>query len=56
MDFGPRRLSANLGCAAGQDNDDLFAVVWNPADWRAPHRPRTERIAAERVDGADGAV
>jgi uncharacterized protein (DUF736 family) len=31
-DFGPRRLYANLGRAAGQDDDDAFAIIWNPAD------------------------
>ena len=30
-EFGPRRLYANLGRAAGQD-DDAFAIIWNPAD------------------------
>lgn len=31
-EFGPRRLYANLGRAAGQDNDDCFAILWNPVD------------------------
>jgi uncharacterized protein (DUF736 family) len=31
-EFGPRKLYANLGRAAGQDDDDTFAVIWNPAD------------------------
>ena len=31
-EFGPRRIYANLGRAAGQDDDDTFAVIWNPAD------------------------
>lgn len=31
-EFGPRRLYANLGRAAGQDDDDVYAVIWNPAD------------------------
>jgi uncharacterized protein (DUF736 family) len=31
-EFGTRRLYANLGRAAGQDDDDAFAVIWNPAD------------------------
>lgn len=31
-EFGPRKLYANLGRAAGQDDDDLFAVIWNPLD------------------------
>lgn len=31
-EFGPRRLYANLGRAAGQDDDDVFAIIWNPAD------------------------
>lgn len=29
-EFGPRRLYANLGRAAG--SDDRFAIIWNPAD------------------------
>jgi uncharacterized protein (DUF736 family) len=31
-EFGPRRLYANLGRAAGQADDDTFAIIWNPAD------------------------
>jgi uncharacterized protein (DUF736 family) len=31
-EFGPRKLYANLGRAAGQDDDNVFAVIWNPAD------------------------
>ena len=31
-EFGPRKLYANLGRAAGQDDDDAFALIWNPAD------------------------
>lgn len=31
-EFGPRRLYANLGRAAGRDDDDAFAIIWNPAD------------------------
>ena len=31
-EFGPRRLYANLGRAAGPDDDDAFAIIWNPAD------------------------
>ena len=31
-EFGPRRLYANLGKLAGQDDDDVFALIWNPAD------------------------
>jgi len=31
-EFGPRKLYANLGRAAGQDDDDTFALIWNPAD------------------------
>ena len=30
--FGPKKLYANLGRAAGQDDDDLFAIIWNPAN------------------------
>ncbi|HEX3754694.1 MAG TPA: DUF736 domain-containing protein [Rhizomicrobium sp.] len=29
-EFGPRRLFANLGPAAGQDDENVFAVIWNP--------------------------
>ena len=29
-EFGPRRLSANLGPAAGQDDKDVYAIIWNP--------------------------
>ena len=31
-EFGPRRLYANLGRAAGQDDDDAFAIIWNAVD------------------------
>lgn len=31
-EFGPRRLYANLGRAAGQDEDEAFAIIWNPND------------------------
>lgn len=31
-EFGPRKLYANLGRAAGQDDDEVYAVIWNPAD------------------------
>ena len=31
-EFGPKKLYANLGKAAGQDDDQLYAVIWNPAD------------------------
>jgi len=31
-EFGPRRIYANLGRAAGQDDDAAFAIIWNPAD------------------------
>ncbi|EIZ77990.1 hypothetical protein WSK_3466 [Novosphingobium sp. Rr 2-17] len=31
-EFGPRRLYANLGRAAGQDDEDSFAIIWNPVD------------------------
>ena len=30
-EFGPRRLYANLGRAAG-DDENAFALIWNPAD------------------------
>lgn len=29
-EFGTQRLYANLGRAAGQDDDDAFAIIWNP--------------------------
>ncbi len=31
-EFGPRRLYANLGRVAGMEDDDRFAIIWNPAD------------------------
>lgn len=31
-EFGPRRLYANLGRAAGQDDPDTYAILWNPVD------------------------
>jgi uncharacterized protein (DUF736 family) len=31
-EFGPRRIYANLGRAAGQDDEDNFALIWNPND------------------------
>jgi len=31
-EFGPRRLYANLGRAAGQDDEDVYALIWNPVD------------------------
>ena len=30
--FGPKKLYANLGRAAGQDDESVFAVIWNPTD------------------------
>jgi uncharacterized protein (DUF736 family) len=31
-EFGPKRLYANLGKAAGSEDEDLYAVIWNPGD------------------------
>lgn len=32
-EFGPKKLYANLGKAAGSDDDEnLYAVIWNPGD------------------------
>jgi uncharacterized protein (DUF736 family) len=31
-EFGPRRLYANLAHAAGEDREDRFVILWNPAD------------------------
>jgi uncharacterized protein (DUF736 family) len=31
-EFGPRKLYANLGRAAGQEDEDVYAVIWNPVD------------------------
>ena len=31
-EFGSRRLYANLGKAAGQDDEKVFALIWNPRD------------------------
>ena len=30
--FGPKKLYANLGRAAGQDDPDVYAVIWTPVD------------------------
>lgn len=31
-ELGPRTIYANLGRAAGQDDEDSFALIWNPAE------------------------
>jgi uncharacterized protein (DUF736 family) len=31
-EFGPRRIYANLGRAASQDDDRTYAILWNPVD------------------------
>jgi uncharacterized protein (DUF736 family) len=31
-ELGQRTLYANLGRAAGQDDEDAFALIWNPGD------------------------
>ena len=31
-ELGSRTLYANLGRAAGQDDDDAYAIIWNPGD------------------------
>ncbi len=31
-EFGPRTLKVNLGRAAGQDDPDVFAMIWNPEE------------------------
>lgn len=31
-ELASRTLYANLGRAAGQDDDDVFAIIWNPGD------------------------
>ena len=31
-EFGPKKLYANLGKAAGSEDEDLYALIWNPAD------------------------
>ena len=31
-EFGPRRIYANLGRAADQDDEDTFAIIWNADD------------------------
>jgi uncharacterized protein (DUF736 family) len=31
-EFGPRTLKVNLGRAAGQENPNVFAMIWNPED------------------------
>lgn len=29
-EFGPSKIYANLGRAAGQDDPDIMAILWNP--------------------------
>lgn len=31
-ELGSRPLYANLGRAAGQEDDDAFAIIWNPGE------------------------
>lgn len=31
-DVGPSVIKCQLGRAAGQDDDDVFALIWNPED------------------------
>ena len=31
-EFGRRTLFANLGRAAGQDDEDTYALIWNPTN------------------------
>lgn len=31
-EFGPRTLYANLGRAAGQNDDSVYALIWNPQE------------------------
>ncbi|MCP4385547.1 MAG: DUF736 domain-containing protein [Hyphomicrobiales bacterium] len=31
-EFGPRKLRANLGKVADQDDENVFALIWNPRD------------------------
>ena len=31
-EFGSKPIYCNLGKAAGQDDEDVFALIWNPAE------------------------
>lgn len=31
-EFGPNKIYANLGRAAGQDDERVMAILWNPRD------------------------
>ena len=31
-EFGARTLYANLGRAAGQSDENIYALIWNPQD------------------------
>ncbi|WP_298307338.1 DUF736 domain-containing protein [uncultured Erythrobacter sp.] len=31
-EFGPHKVYANLGRAAGQDDEGVMAILWNPRD------------------------
>jgi uncharacterized protein (DUF736 family) len=29
-EFGPKRLTANLGRVAGRESENFYAIIWNP--------------------------
>ena len=39
----PRKLYTNFGRAAGQDDDGVFALIWNPADQASAALVRSAR-------------
>jgi hypothetical protein len=42
-EFGPRKRSTNPFRAAGEDDDSVFAAIWNPAVWLSPAPARSAR-------------
>src|SRR3546814_1435214 len=46
-EFGPRRLYANLGRAAGQDGEDGYALIWHPAILPCGAAERSEEHTSE---------
>ena len=42
-EFGPRKRTTDPFRAAGEDDDSVFAVIWNPADWLSPAPTRSAR-------------
>ena len=42
-EFSPRKLYADLGRAAGQDDDNVFAMLWTQRQAATDHEPRARQ-------------